>query len=396
MYRAMSRPPPIGNCPLNTRAIGLQWSWELMEMAVRLQEVLPGDLARLDEEEVERRIAAAISRLRERIVILGHHYQRDEIIQFADHTGDSYKLAVTAARLPEKEYIIFCGVHFMAESADILTGPNQKVILPNLEAGCSMADMATYDQVTECWEDIAPIVGESILPVTYVNSSAAIKAFVGEKGGSCCTSSNADRVFRWAYERADKVLFIPDEHLGHNTGWNMGLRGEDFAVWNPFEDLGGLTEERIRRAKLILWKGFCSVHMRFTVEQALRAREMVPGLKIIVHPECRRELVAIAYEVGSTEKIIQTVTASPAGSKWAVGTEINLVNRLANQNPDKIVFCLDTMVCPCSTMYRIDPRYLLWVLDGLLAGEVRNQIKVPPQIAEPARAALDRMILVTG
>ena len=355
---------------------------------------LPREYVGRPEEEINQRIAESRRKLGDQLVILGHHYQRDEIIQYADYRGDSLKLAQLAASHPEAGFIVFCGVHFMAESADILSGPNQTVILPNLSAGCSMADMAPAEDVLACWDDLQSIPGvkDQVLPVTYMNSAAVLKAFCGFNGGLVCTSTNAKAVVGWALEQRRKVLFFPDQHLGRNTAVKMGYSVEDTVVWDPFQPMGGNTEEQLERATFILWKGHCSVHKRFTVQQVLEARERFPDIKILVHPECELEVVELADLDGSTEFIVKTVTESPSGSKWAVGTEINLVNRLAKQQPDKTIFCLDPVICPCSTMYRIHPAYLAWVLEALTEGRVVNQIKVDEQVAHWARVALERML----
>jgi quinolinate synthase len=325
---------------------------------------------------------------------LGHHYQRDEVIAFADITGDSFKLAQAAAQQSDAEFIFFCGVHFMAESADILTSAKQRVILPDLAAGCSMADMATANQVNECWAQLEKLgVASRTTPVTYMNSSAAIKSFTGEHGGTICTSSNAEKTLRWAFEKSEKVLFLPDQHLGRNTAvLSLGLSLDDCVLWNPWKPMGGLTEDEIRGAKMILWRGHCSVHGRFTKESIDELRSRVEGIQIIVHPECQHEVVTAADVVGSTEKIIQTVSNSPAGSKWAVGTELNLVSRLAAQNPDKEVVFLDKTVCYCSTMNRIDLPHLVWAMESVVAGHIVNEIKVDPRVAKYSKLALEQML----
>jgi quinolinate synthase len=320
------------------------------------------------------------------------------VIKYADFRGDSYLLSKQAAGVKEARAIVFCGVHFMAETADILTSNEQSVILPNLAAGCSMADMANIEEVEDCWDDLISVLeadGE-VIPITYMNSTAAIKALCGRNGGLVCTSSNADKAFQWAFQRGKRILFLPDQHLGRNTGLRMGIPAEDMVVWNPFKPMGGLTPEQIRRAKVILWQGHCSVHTRFTVKQVEEARKRLPDVKIIVHPECTREVVDIADYVGSTEYILRTIKNAPAGTVWGVGTEINMVNRLAKENPDKTVFCLDPVVCPCATMYRIHPAYVLWVLEGLVAGLVINPIRVPEQTKAEAKIALDRMLEIGG
>jgi quinolinate synthase len=366
----------------------------LLTNATPVQEPLPEQYFTATPEETEAKIGEARALLGDRLVILGHHYQRDEIIRWADITGDSYKLSKLAAERRDAEYIVFCGVHFMAESADILAGEHQKVILPNMTAGCSMADMADIGQVEECWEQLESVTDRKIIPITYMNSAANLKAFVGERDGVVCTSSNAQGALRWAFERGDQVLFFPDQHLGRNTGVKLGIPLSEMTVWDPWELMGGTTPEAIRRSRILLWKGHCSVHGRFTLEQIRKAREMFPGLNVIVHPECTLDVVQAADCDGSTEFIIKTINAAPAGSQWAIGTEINLVNRLAQQHPDKKIFCLDPVVCPCSTMYRIHPAYLRWVLDNLLDGRVVNQIMVPEETAHWASVALDRMLAI--
>jgi quinolinate synthase len=359
-----------------------------------VQVPLPEHYFEATPEETAAKIAAAKEMLGTRLVILGHHYQRDEIIRWADFTGDSYKLSQLAAGRKDAEYIVFCGVHFMAESADLLSGPHQKVILPNMTAGCSMADMADIYQVEECWEQLTAVSDAKIIPITYMNSAANLKAFVGEREGIVCTSSNAPAALKWAFERGDQVLFFPDQHLGRNTGVKLGIPLDEMTVWDPWQLMGGTSEAAIRRAKILLWKGHCSVHGRFTVEQIRQARAMFPGINVVVHPECTLDVVQAADYDGSTEFIIKTINAAPEGSQWAVGTEINLVNRLAQQHPDKRIFCLDPVVCPCSTMYRIHPAYLRWVLENLLDGRVVNQVVVPEETAHWARVALERMLAI--
>jgi quinolinate synthase len=346
-----------------------------------------------DPHLVERAIAAKKA-LGSRAMILGHHYQRDEVIQFADITGDSFKLAQAAADQSSAEFIFFCGVHFMAESADILTSPKQRVILPDLAAGCSMADMATANQVNQCWKDLEKLgVASRTVPVTYMNSSAAIKSFTGEHGGTICTSSNAQKTLEWAFAKAEKVLFLPDQHLGRNTAvLSLGLSIEDCVLWNPWKPMGGLTEDQIRGAKMILWRGHCSVHGRFTRESIQEVRSRIPGVQVIVHPECQHEVVVDSDVVGSTEKIIQTVSSAPAGSKWAIGTELNLVSRLAQNNPDKEIVFLDKTVCYCSTMNRIDLPHLVWAMESIVAGHVVNEIKVDERVAKYSKLALDQML----
>ena len=354
----------------------------------------PGDLPSPSDPGLVERARAAKAALRDRVFVLGHHYQRDEVIAFADVTGDSFKLAQQAAARPDAEYVVFCGVHFMAESADILTGPSQAVVLPDLAAGCSMADMATFDQVEECWEALTEAgVADSTVPVSYMNSSAAIKAFTGRHGGTVCTSSNAKRALQWAFERGERVLFLPDQHLGRNTAvLELGLSLDDCVVYDPRKPSGGLSQEQLRDAKMLLWKGHCSVHGRFTEASVAEVRERVPGVSVLVHPECRHEVVNAADLVGSTEFILRTLDAAPAGSAWAIGTELNLVKRLAQDHPDKTVVFLDRTVCFCSTMNRIDLPHLVWALENLVEGRVVNRIEVDAQVADDARLALDRML----
>ena len=357
------------------------------------QVVLPETITRADADEMQERIVAAKAALGKRLVVLGHHYQRDEVIRHADFTGDSFKLAQAAATRPEAEFIVFCGVHFMAESADILSADHQKVILPDLNAGCTMADMAETDQVEDCWEQVTSEIGEDILPVTYMNSTAGLKAFVGRHGGAVCTSSNARAVLDWAFRQKPRVLFFPDQHLGRNTGYRMGIPLPAMPVWDPYEPVGGLEGHDLPAARIILWKGHCSVHNRFTPDMVDRRRAQIPGVQVIVHPECRFEVAQKSDAIGSTEGIIKTVQASPAGTKWAVGTELNLVTRLAREcAPEREVVSLDDCFCVCSTMFRIDPPHLLWVLENLAEGRVVNQVKVPPRTTREARIALDRML----
>jgi quinolinate synthase len=352
----------------------------------------PGELPPASDPALVERAHAARAALGERVVILGHHYQRDEVIQFADARGDSFRLAQQAAARPRAEFIVFCGVHFMAESADILTSEDQRVVLPDLAAGCSMADMATAAQVEEAWEVLEDWVPGRVVPLTYMNSSAAIKAFTGTNGGAVCTSSNAATAMRWAFERRDKALFLPDQHLGRNTAVQLGLDLDDCVVWDPHRDEGGLDAAAVERAKVILWRGHCSVHNRFLPEHVDLVRERIPGVKVIVHPECRHEVVTKADAVGSTERIIAALDAAPAGSSWAVGTELNLVHRLAAEHPDKTVAFLDRTVCFCSTMNRIDLPHLVWALEELVAGRVPNQVSVPPETRSGALLALERML----
>ncbi|MEV8117970.1 quinolinate synthase NadA [Streptomyces sp. JH002] len=356
----------------------------------------PGDLPSPSDPDLVARARAAKERLGERVFVLGHHYQRDEVIQFADVTGDSFKLARDAAARPDAEYIVFCGVHFMAESADILTTDDQRVILPDLAAGCSMADMATAEQVAEAWDVLTEAgVAERTVPVSYMNSSADIKAFTGRHGGTICTSSNAERALRWAFGQGEKVLFLPDQHLGRNTAVrDLGLSLEDCVLYNPHKPNGGLTAQQLRDAKMILWRGHCSVHGRFSLESVEDVRARVPGVNVLVHPECRHEVVAAADYVGSTEYIINTLDAAPAGSKWAIGTELNLVRRLANRyaaEGKEIVF-LDRTVCFCSTMNRIDLPHLVWTLEALAEGRTVNRITVDPQTEKYAKLALEQML----
>ena len=353
---------------------------------------LPREYIGLKPDDLHARIAAARDKLGDRLVILGHHYQRDEIIQFADFRGDSFLLSQNAARQKDAEYVVFCGVHFMAETADILTDPNQKVILPNMNAGCSMADMAATDDVLDAWDDLNDVLSGGLVPITYMNSTASIKALCGQNGGIVCTSSNASASFEWAFQRGEKILFLPDQHLGRNTGLKLDVPLDKMVVWNPFKPLGGLTESQIQDARIILWQGHCSVHTRFSVAQIEDARAKFPDVQVVVHPECVREVVDAADMDGSTEFIIKVVSQAPAGSVFAIGTEINLVNRLAQENPDKTVFCLDPVVCPCATMYRIHPAYLAWVTEGLVEGAVVNQVTVDDETAHYARVALERML----
>ncbi|GIF95368.1 quinolinate synthase NadA [Catellatospora citrea] len=366
----------------------------------------PGDLPAPSDPGLVERAAAAKAALGDRVFVLGHHYQRDEVIQFADVTGDSFKLAREAAARPDAEFIVFCGVHFMAESADILTTDAQRVVLPDLAAGCSMADMAVLEQVEQCWDLLSDLgIADDVVPVTYMNSSADIKGFVGRNGGVVCTSSNAKRALDWAYaqgekvpgadakQSATKVLFLPDQHLGRNTAvLEMGYSLDDCVLYDPHKPNGGLTDQQLRDAKMILWRGHCSVHGRFTLENVQAVRQQVPGVNILVHPECRHEVVTAADYVGSTEYIIKKLDAAEPGSAWAVGTELNLVRRLAAAHPDKQVMFLEKTVCYCSTMNRIDLPHLVWALEELVAGRVPNQITVDPDTAHHARVALDQML----
>ena len=344
------------------------------------------------DNTLDERIAAAKAKLGKDVVILGHHYQRDEVVKFADFRGDSLKLSQQAAEV-DGRYIVFCGVHFMAESADILRRDQQVVVLPDLNAGCSMADMADIGQVEACWNELGSVTDTGkIIPVTYMNSTAAIKSFTGEHGGSVCTSSNAAAVMKWAFARGEKVLFLPDEHLGRNTGYRMGIPLDEMIVWDPFQELGGNSEEQIRAAKVILWKGYCSVHQRFTVEHVTRVRRENPGIRVIVHPECRFEVAQAADHIGSTEGIIKVIKAAEPGSQWAVGTEIHLVNRLTKELTDRRVMSLVRSVCVCTTMFRITPVHLLWALENLAAGKIVNRISVDERTRKFARVALDRML----
>lgn len=411
----LATPSVVADCEESTesRVLPSLVAWRAREAGVTLArarhagasraDAIPHEYALMDGDELDQRIAEARAKLGERLVILGHHYQRDEIIKYADARGDSFKLAQFAAARPEADFIVFCGVHFMAESADILSGAQQKVILPNPAAGCSMADMANIAEVEECWEALddlyrdedADTAGgkQSVVPVTYMNSAANLKAFCGRNGGIVCTSSNAEQVLQWAFERGQRVLFFPDEHLGRNTALKMGIPEEQIAVWNQRQDFGGIADDRILLdARVILWKGWCSTHQRFTTEQIADARARYPGVRVVVHPECSHEVVAAADLNGSTEYIIKVIEQSPSGTVWAVGTEINLVKRLAQEHPDKTIFCLDPIVCPCSTMYRIHPAYLAWVLDELIEGRVINQVAVDDETARWAKVALERML----
>ncbi|PVZ57438.1 quinolinate synthase NadA [Arthrobacter sp. H-02-3] len=361
---------------------------------------LPEEYKLASDAELDARIRAAKAALGERAVVLGHFYQRDEVVEYADFVGDSFQLANAALTRPEAEAIIFCGVHFMAETADILSRPEQAVILPNLAAGCSMADMADIDSVTECWEQLEELFGTEpdadgrvpVIPVTYMNSSAALKGFCGEHGGIVCTSSNAATVLEWAFERGQRVLFFPDQHLGRNTAKAMGVPLDRMPMWNPRKDLGGNDEQALQDSRVILWHGFCSVHKRFNVGQIDKARAEFPGVQVIVHPECPMEVVDAADAAGSTDFIRKAIAAATEPTTFAVGTEINLVNRLAAEYPQHTIFCLDPVICPCSTMYRIHPGYLAWVLEALVRGEVVNRITVEDDVAAPAKVALERML----
>jgi len=368
---------------------------------LRLQAPLPGMYLEASDEELDERIASAKAVLGDRLFILGHHYQRDEVMRWADARGDSFRLSVLAKERPQADYIVFCGVHFMAEAADILTGDHQQVVLPDLNAGCSMADMADIDAVEEAWEQMAEVTDiERVVPITYMNSAANLKAFVGRHGGAVCTSTNARAVLDWALHREDgpraaQVLFFPDQHLGRNTGHQMGFSEADMAVWNPRLDLGGLEEATVKDATFLLWKGHCSVHQRFTPAHVAAFRAEHPDGIVVAHPECSREVCELADEVGSTDFIIRVVQDAPAGSVIGVGTEIHLVQRLDAESPDATVVSLDPLVCPCSTMFRIDAPHLAWILEGLVDGKVRNRITVDPDTAHWARVALERMLDIT-
>ena len=359
------------------------------------RQALPDRYLGLSDAEMGERIRAAKAALGTRLLVLGHHYQRDEVIAFADYTGDSYKLARQAAAQREAEYIVFCGVHFMAESADVLSGADQQVILPDLAAGCSMADMADIDQLEVCWEELQRMGATDVVPVTYINSAASIKAFCGEHGGVVCTSSNAEATLRWAWERGEQILFLPDQHLGRNTAYKMGVSLNQMVVWDPDVPFGDVQSDALRTARMILWKGHCSVHTRFSVAQVDAVRRRLPEVRVIVHPECTWDVVQAADDSGSTEYIISQVQKSPAGSIWAVGTEVHLVDRLAKTlAPERTVLTLDPIGCLCSTMFRVSPNHLLWVLEGLLAGQVHNQIVVPDRQKHWTRVALDRMLSI--
>jgi quinolinate synthase len=363
---------------------------------LRLQTPLPDRYTKAAPADLAEWIANARAALGDRLLVLGHHYQRDEVMRWADRRGDSFGLSRMAADSRSAEYVVFCGVHFMAESADILTADHQQVILPDLNAGCSMADMADLDEVEEAWDAIGAVTDiERVVPVTYMNSSAALKAFVGRKGGAVCTSSNARAVLTWALERGDKVLFFPDQHLGRNTGYELGFTEADMRVWNPRRELGGLEERDVKDATLLLWKGHCSVHQRFRPEHIAAFREQHPDGIVIVHPECAHDVVELADQVGSTDYIIKAVAAAPEGSTIAVGTEIHLVQRLDNETPGKTVVSLDPLICPCSTMFRVDAAHLAWVLENLVDGTVVNRITVDADTAEWAKVALERMLAIT-
>lgn len=359
------------------------------------QQPLPEEYANLTAEEAAARIARAKALLGSRVVILGHHYQRDDIIKFADYTGDSLKLAQLSAARSDAEYVVFCGVHFMAESADILGASRQRIILPHMGAGCPMADMASRAQVEALWQFLGEVTDTPGIPVTYVNSSAAIKAFCGERGGATSTSSNCQQVFAWALERSDRIVFFPDEHLGRNSALAMGFGEDDLTVWDPLARPTDETARALARSRFILWKGYCPVHARFSVEQIERARREYPGVRVLVHPECTHAVVEAADGAGSTEQIIRAVNESEPGTSFALGTEVNLVNRLAEEHPDRVIFCLDPIVSPCSTMYRIHPAYLCWALENLVEGRIVNEIVVPEADIAGARAALERMLALS-
>jgi len=365
------------------------------KLHIEERQSLPDSYLGLSDDEMRRRIAAAREALGQRLLILGHHYQRDEVIEFADHTGDSFKLSRQAAAQRDAEYIVFCGVHFMAESADVLSGQDQQVILPDLAAGCSMADMAAPDQLEVCWSELETMGAHRVIPVTYINSAASIKAFCGERDGVVCTSSNANATLQWAWERGDQILFLPDQHLGRNTAYAMGVPLDQMVVWDPDVPFGGVDPDELRRARIILWNGHCSVHTKFNVQQVNSVRQRHPNVRVIVHPECTWDVVQAADDVGSTEYIIRQIHDSSEGSVWAVGTEVHLVSRLAETlAPGRTVLTLDPIGCLCSTMFRVSPNHLLWVLEGLLEGEVRNRITVPDREKRWTRVALDRMLSI--
>ena len=371
---------------------------DVEKASLRERQPLPERYLGLSDDEMQARIATARATLGDRLVILGHHYQRDEVIRFADYTGDSFKLSREVAQHPNADYIVFCGVHFMAESADVLALPHQRVILPDLAAGCSMADMAPADELEIAWSELEQLgMASRTVPVTYINSAAAIKSFVGEHGGTVCTSSNAAAVLTWGWEQREKILFLPDQHLGRNTAFfRMGVPLDEMVVWDPKQPFGGLTREQVDRARLILWKGHCSVHVRFTAKQIDLVRQQHPGVRVIVHPEVPFEAVQAADDNGSTEYILAQVRKSAPGSVWAVGTEVHLVHRLADEMRPKgvTVLSLDSLGCLCSTMFRVSPNHLLWVLEGLVDGQVHNQVEVPEHQIQWGRVALDRMLAI--
>ena len=370
---------------------------EVEKASIGERQPLPEAYLGLSDEEMEVRIGAARAALGDRLVIIGHHYQRDAGIGLADDTGDSVKLAKGVARPPSAEYIVFCGVHFMAESADVLALPHQQVILPDLAAGCSMADMAAPDQLETCWNELQQMgLAQDVVPITYINSAASIKAFVGEQGGTVCTSSNAAASLKWGWQHRLKILFLPDQHLGRNTAWKMGVPLDQMVVWDPFEPFGGLTRGQLAHARLILWKGHCSVHVRFTAKQIETARQQHPGVRVIVHPEVPFDVLQVADDFGSTEYILKTVRNAEPGTTWAVGTEVHLVHRLAEEMaPAKTVVSLDQFGCLCSTMFRVSPNHLLWVLEGLVEGQVHNRVTVPEAQKKWSRVALDRMLAIS-
>ena len=375
---------------------------EEFQAGVRWQKV-PTRYLKMSPDHIESGIRYARKEIGSKALVLGHHYQREDVIRFADLRGDSYLLSKYAASAGDAKWIIFCGVHFMAETADLLTADDQHVILPNMAAGCSMADMAATEDVEDAWDELSDVLGDGgdsglaeLIPVTYMNSTAAIKALCGRNGGLVCTSSNADKAFDWAFERGKRILFLPDQHLGRNMGLAKGISEDEMVVWNPFKPLGGLSEEQLNDAKVILWQGHCSVHTRFTVKQISEARREDPDVNVIVHPECVREVVDAADSYGSTEYIRNTVENAASGTSWAIGTEINMVNRLRDENPDKRIFCLDPVVCPCATMYRIHPAYVLWVLEGIMAGVGINIVEVDPVTKRDALVAVERMLEVAG
>jgi quinolinate synthase len=392
--RDLSAPPWAFDKPTPSYGPGASQA-DVIPPTAPTQGVIPQEYRDASQEELVQRVWDAKRELGSRLTVLGHFYQRDEVVQFADFIGDSFQLAQQAKTRPEAEAIVFCGVHFMAETADMLSRPDQAVILPNLAAGCSMADMADSPSVESCWQQLQAVTNETIVPVTYMNSSAALKAFCGRNGGIVCTSSNAPAVLQWAFERGQKVLFFPDQHLGRNTAKHLGIPLEHMPLWDPRKPLGGNDEASISTAKVILWKGWCSVHKRFTVDQIEKARREFPGVRVVVHPECPMDVVDAADEYGSTNVILKAIENAPPGSTFAIGTEINMVNRLAAEHPEHTIFCLDPVICPCSTMYRIHPAYLAWVTEALLRGEVVNRIQVPEPIAADARIALERMLAVT-
>jgi quinolinate synthase len=391
-------PEGVSPTPLALLMLGRRDPAASADLATERGVECPGDLPAPSDPDLVDRARTAKAALGDQVFVLGHHYQRDEVIDFADVTGDSFRLAQQAAARPDTPYIVFCGVHFMAESADILTGPAQQVVLPDLAAGCSMADMAALSQVEDAWA----VMGEhgltdSMVPVSYMNSSADIKAFTGRHGGTICTSSNAKASLEWALSRGERVLFLPDQHLGRNTAvLQLGIPLEECVLWDPHKPGGGTTPEQLAAAKLVLWRGHCSVHGRFTLDSVEEARERIPGVNVLVHPECRHEVVQAADVVGSTELIIKTLDAAAPGSKWVVGTELNLVRRLASAHPDKEIAFLDRTVCYCSTMNRIDLPHLVWALESLAAGRVVNRIVVDDETAHYARVALDQMLALPG